>query len=114
MKKEIASIMVGVLGTVATSIAGPTLPSSKEVLAPPSPPSSFFRANELDLGAFATYGKGLSDDSSRGIGEHGWGGGGELSYFPLLYVSFRFQGAAISVRRADETAGIRARQTSRR
>jgi hypothetical protein len=106
MKKEIASIIFGILGIAATSIAGPPLPSPKEVIAPPSLPPSFFRANELDLGAFATYGKGVGDSINRGIGEHAWGGGGEVSYFPWLYVGFRFQGAAVSISRADQTAGI--------
>ena len=86
---------------------GPVVPS-KEVVAPsPLSPSSYFRANELDLGAFATYGTRSDDQSNfRGIGNHAWGGGAEVSYFPLIWAGLRVQGAVINLIPGDNTAGI--------
>jgi Outer membrane protein beta-barrel domain len=106
-KTLIVSAVVAFLGQAAISMAGPTETSSKEVVPPAAPPPlSYFRANELDIGVFATYDKGVGDLSSVGIGEHGWGGGLDVAYFPWLYGGFRFQGSALNVSRADQTAGI--------
>ncbi|MBV8814432.1 MAG: outer membrane beta-barrel protein [Verrucomicrobia bacterium] len=106
-KALVVSAIAAILGQTAVCLAGPTETSSKEVAAPPPPPpTSFFRANEFDIGAFATYAKGTANDLDLGIGEHGWGGGIDAAYFPWLYAGFRFQGAAISISRADQTAGI--------
>jgi hypothetical protein len=106
-KTLIVSAVVAFLGQTAISFAGPTETSSKQVLPPAAPPpTSFFRANELDIGVFATYDKGVGDVSDLGIGEHGWGGGVDVAYFPWLYGGFRFQGSAINMTRADQTAGI--------
>src|SRR5438309_10961370 len=81
---------------------------SKEVVTPPPPPpSSYFRANELDLGAFATYRTNTDNQSNfRGIGDHAWGGGAEVSYFPLFWAGLRVQGAVINLIPGDNTAGI--------
>ena len=106
-KTLIVSAVAAVLGQAAISWAGPTETSSKQVLPPAAPPpTSFFRANELDIGVFATYDKGVGDVSDLGIGEHAWGGGLDVAYFPWLYGGFRFQGSAINITRADQTAGI--------
>jgi hypothetical protein len=106
-KTLIVSAVVALLGQTAISMAGPTETSSKEVVPPAAPPPlSFFRANELDIGVFATYDKGVGDLSSVGIGEHGWGGGVDVAYFPWLYGGFRFQGSALNITSADQTAGI--------
>ena len=106
-KTLIVSAVVALLAPTAISLAGPTETSSKEVLPPAAPPpTSFFRANELDIGAFATYVKGVGDISTLGVGEHGWGGGLDVAYFPWLYGGFRFQGSAINITHADQTAGI--------
>jgi hypothetical protein len=106
-KTLIVSVVTAILGQAVISWAGPTETSSKQVLPPAAPPpTSFFRANELDIGVFATYDKGVGDVSSLGIGEHAWGGGLDVAYFPWLYGGFRFQGSAINITRADQTAGI--------
>jgi hypothetical protein len=86
---------------------GPVVPS-KEVVAPsPLSPSSYFRANELDLGAFATYGTSFGSQSNfRGIGDHARGGGAEGSYFPLFWAGLRVQGAVINLIPGDNAAGI--------
>jgi hypothetical protein len=106
-KTLIVSVVVAFLGQTAISSAGPTETSSKEVLPPAAPPpASFFRANELDFGVFATYDKGVADFADHGIGEHAWGGGLDVAYFPWLYAGFRFQGSAVNISRADQTAGI--------
>src|ERR1700757_2871182 len=105
-KTLIASAVIAFFGQTAIMLAGPTEPSSKEVVPPAAPPTSFFRANELDIGIFASYDKGVGDVSNLGIGEHGWGGGLDVAYFPWLYGGFRFQGSALSISHADQTAGI--------
>jgi hypothetical protein len=106
-KTLIVSAVVAFLGQTAITFAGPTETSSKQVLPPAAPPpTSFFRANELDIGVFATYDKGVGDVSNLGIGEHSWGGGLDVAYFPWLYGGFRFQGSAVNLTRADQTAGI--------
>ena len=52
--KKLAVLAVATLASQAVvSFAGP--PPSKEVVAPPPPPASYFRPNEFDIGAFATY-----------------------------------------------------------
>jgi hypothetical protein len=106
-KTLIVSAAVALLGHTTFSLAGPTEASSKEVIPPAAPPpTSFFRANELDIGVFATYIKGVGDISDVGVGEHGWGGGLDIAYFPWLYGGFRFQGSAFNISRADQTAGL--------
>jgi hypothetical protein len=106
-KMFIVSAIVGIFGQTVTCLAGPTETPSKEVVSPPAPPpTSFFRANEFDIGAFASYTKGTADVMNQGVGEHAWGGGIDVAYFPLLYAGFRVQGAALSISRADQTAGI--------
>jgi len=40
------------------------------------------------------------------VGEHGWGGGADLSYFPWLYAGFRLQGAVMNTIPGDNTAGV--------
>lgn len=106
-KTLIVSAAVALLGHTTFSLAGPTEASSKEVIPPAAPPpTSFFRANELDIGVFATYIKGVGDISDLGVGEHGWGGGLDIAYFPWLYGGFRFQGSAFNISRADQTAGL--------
>jgi hypothetical protein len=106
-KTLVVSAVVALFGQTAISVAGPTETSSKEVLPPAAPPpTSFFRANELDIGVFATYVKGVGDVSDLGVGEHAWGGGLDVAYFPWLYAGFRLQGSALNITRADQTAGI--------
>jgi hypothetical protein len=106
-KTLIVSVAVALLGQTTFSLAGPTETSPKEVIPPAAPPpNSFFRANELDIGVFATYIKGVGDISDLGVGEHGWGGGLDIAYFPWLYGGFRFQGSAFNISGADQTAGL--------
>ena len=53
--KKLAVLAVATIASQAVvSFAGP--PAPKEVVpAPPPPPVSYFRPNEFDIGAFATY-----------------------------------------------------------
>ena len=96
-------------------------PAPKEVVpAPPPPPVSYFRPNEFDIGAFATYAINPSGGNT-GSQERffsfppfptqtvtttvsgnsqlsGWGGGMDFSYyFPWKYLGVRFQGAGLSL-----------------
>ncbi len=108
MKNALALAVMAILSPAMNVVAGEPVVASKEVVAPtPPPPSSYFRANELDLGAFATYGTRSDDQSNfRGIGNHAWGGGAEVSYFPLIWAGLRVQGAVINLIPGDKTAGI--------
>ncbi len=78
----------------AAAFAGEPVTSSKEVVPPPPPPAptSYFRANEWSLGAFATY-NATWDKNRRVTGSHAWGGGVSVSYFPWLYAGFRLREA---------------------
>jgi hypothetical protein len=108
MKTAFALAVMATLCPTMNIVAGGPVVPSKEVVAPsPPPPSSYFRANELDLGAFATYGTRSDDQSNfKGIGNHAWGGGAEVSYFPLFWAGLRVQGAVINLIPGDNTAGI--------
>ena len=54
MKKIIALAVIGIASQTMTAFAGP--PETKQVIAPPPPPPpSYFRPNEFDIGAFATW-----------------------------------------------------------
>jgi hypothetical protein len=92
MKKTIA-LAVGLFASLVVSAsAGEAVSSSKEVAAPPPPlVTSYFRANEFSLGAFASYGVGFYDNH-RAIGDHAWGGGVDGQYFPLQYLGFSIEG----------------------
>jgi hypothetical protein len=108
MKTAFALAVMAILSTAMNVVAGGPVVASKEVVPPtPPPPSSYFRANELDLGAFATYGTRSDDQSNfRGIGNHAWGGGAEVSYFPVIWAGLRAQGAVVNLIPGDNTAGI--------
>jgi hypothetical protein len=108
MKTAFALAVMAIFSPVMNVVAGgPVVPSKEVVTPPPPPPSSYFRANELDLGAFATYGTNSDDQSNfRGIGDHAWGGGAEVGYFPLFWAGLRVQGAVINLIPDDNTAGI--------
>src|SRR5205085_11288592 len=112
MKKLIALTVAAAFSQAVAAFAGPPPMSSKEVVpAPAPPPLSFFRPNEFDIGAFATYVTGTGDNpTGTRIGRFGgvttltgettvdgWGGGMDFSYFfPWKYAGVRFQGAAAS------------------
>src|SRR5258708_13095797 len=106
MDKVIVSAIVAVLLQTSTVFAGEPVTSNKEIVARRSAPrTSYFRANEFDVGAFATYSKAFGNNFGS-VGEHGWGGGADLSYFPWLYLGFRLQGAVMNTIPGDNTAGV--------
>jgi hypothetical protein len=107
MKKLVAFAVVAIVSQGITAFAGPEESGKKEVVPTPPPPSSFFRANELDVGAFATYATRFGAQSDKfGIGNHAWGGGVDVGYFPSVYFGFRVQGGLINITPDDRTAGI--------
>jgi hypothetical protein len=56
MKRLIALALLALAAQAVVSFAGEPMVSSKQVVAPPPPaPVSYFRGNEFDIGAFATY-----------------------------------------------------------
>ena len=88
MKKTFALTAAVVFSQAMVLFAGETEISSKNVIQPaPLPPASYFRANEFDLGAFGTYDT-TFNQNRRAIGDHAWGGGMSLTYFPWLYAGF--------------------------
>jgi hypothetical protein len=133
MKKLIAlAVMAFATQAIATTFAGEPVVSSKQVIAPPPPPPvSFFRGNEFDIGAFATYVTGTNGGGSRTTrtfddetltfsssgSPHGWGGGMDFTYFlPWKYAGFRFQGAGLDLSTGNLTVtssnGFRSRSGS--
>ena len=105
MDKVIVSAIVAVFVQTSAVFAGEPVTSDKEIVPPAAPPpTSFFRANEFDVGAFATYSKAFGDNFGS-VGEHGWGGGVDVSYFPWLYAGFRLQGAVMNTIPKDNTSG---------
>ncbi len=92
MKRIIALTVVVIASLALSASAGEAVASSKEVVAPPPPvPTSYFRANEFDLGIFGSYGVSFYDNF-RAIGNHAWGGGIDGEYFPLQWLGFAIDG----------------------
>ncbi len=106
MKKGIVLAVMTVCFQAAVAFAGESVVSSKEVVTPPPPPAptSYFRANEWSLGAFATYD--ATFNGNRGvIGINAWGGGLSVNYFPWLYAGFRIKGSVVDSHPGDNTVG---------
>ena len=110
MKKLTALTFLALVSQGTISFAGP--PPSKEIVAPPAPPASFFRGNEFDVGIFATYVTGTNGGGSRtrtfpdgdtvtlssSGSPDGWGGGMDFTYYlPWKWIGFRFQGAGVEI-----------------
>jgi hypothetical protein len=113
MKRLITLAVMAIALQAAAVFAGEPMVSSKQVIAPPpAPPVSFFRGNEFDIGAFATYVTGTNGGgtkrtvfdggttftlSSSGSPD-GWGGGMDFTYFfPWKYAGVRVQGAGVEL-----------------
>lgn len=60
--KRLLILAVTLTSQVGAAFAGPPEVSKQVVAPPPAPPLSYFRANEWDLGIFATYAKGVGGD----------------------------------------------------
>src|SRR5260221_1725673 len=111
MKNLTALAVVTLASQAVVAFAGEPVVSSKQVIAPTPPPPEYFRPNEWDIGAFATYATGTGDNptgtrvrdgfSTTLSGEttfSGWGGGMDFTYyFPWKYAGIRFQGAGVSL-----------------
>src|SRR6201987_485893 len=112
MKNVVALAVVALASQAVTCFAGGPEVPSKEVITPAPPPESFFRGNEFDIGAFATYVTGTNGGGSRRStfddgttwtlsssgSPNGWGGGMDFTYFlPWKYLGFRFQGAGVEL-----------------
>jgi len=95
MKRAIVLAVISALSQAMTAFAGPEVSSKQVVAPPPPPPESFFRPNEFDIGAFATWAKFTNSNLQNG-GVHGWGGGMDFTYwFPWKYAGVRFQGTGL-------------------
>ena len=109
--KKLALAVVTLASQAVVAFAGEPVVSSKQVITPVAPPPEYFRPNEFDIGAFATYvtgtggnatgtrvRDGFSTTVSGDITASGWGGGMDFSYFfPWKYAGVRFQGAGVSL-----------------
>jgi predicted ribosomally synthesized peptide with SipW-like signal peptide len=98
MKKMIALAVIGIASQTVTAFAGP--PETKQVIAPPPPPPEFFRPNEFDIGAFATWAPftGINNAGNGNANVRGWGGGMDFTYwFPWKYAGVRFQGTGMEI-----------------
>jgi len=111
MKRFIALAVAAVASQSVATFAGEPVVSSKAVVQPAPPPPEYFRPNEWDIGAFATYATGTGENptgtrvtdgfTTTLSGEttfSGWGGGMDFTYyFPWKYAGIRFQGAGVSL-----------------
>src|SRR5262245_23245463 len=97
MKKIIALAVIGIASQTIVAFAGP---EPKEVIAPapPPPPPEYFRPNEFDIGAFATWVDFTNTHRVTNGSIHGWGGGLDFTYwFPWKYGGVRLQGAGFEL-----------------
>jgi hypothetical protein len=96
VRKLIVLALLSFASQAAAVFAGESVESSKQVIAPTSPPPpEFFRSNEFDIGAFGTYATGVGSGTDS---LHAWGGGLDLTYwFPWKYAGVRFQGTGASL-----------------
>ncbi len=79
---------MAIIAQAIAAFAGEPEVSSKNVIQPaPPPPASYFRGNEWDVGIFGTYDTSFNKNR-RAIGDHAWGGGLGLAYFPWMYAGF--------------------------
>src|SRR5260370_22729713 len=118
MKKVVALAVVAFASQAVVSFAGEPEVSSKQAITPSPPPESFFRGNEFDVGAFATYVTGTNGRGTRQTAfadantftlsssgsPKGWGGGMDFTYFfPWKYAGVRFQGAGVELNTGNVT-----------
>src|SRR5258708_25298042 len=62
MKNLTALAVVTLASQAVVAFAGEPVVSSKQVIAPTPPPPEYFRPNEWDIGAFATYATGTGQN----------------------------------------------------
>jgi hypothetical protein len=77
--KRLVALTVALASQAVATFAGEPVVSSKQVIAPPPPPPEFFRPNEFDIGAFATYATGVGSGDAGKL--HAWGGGMDFTYW---------------------------------
>ena len=92
MKKFIAFSVV--MFASYGAFAGEQADKDLTVPAPP-PPASYFRSNELSVGAFGSY-LDTYGENNQGIGNRAWGGGLEVSYFYFKYLGLSVDGDAFN------------------
>ena len=100
MKRKLALTALAILSQAVVAFAGEPQVSSKNVILPPAPPASYYRANEWDVGVFGTYDTSFNNNR-RAIGDHAWGGGISLGYFPWLYAGFAVDGDLVNTVSGD-------------
>jgi hypothetical protein len=108
MKRSIVLAVIGIASQTIVSFAGP--PETKQVVAPPpAPPPSYFRPNEFDIGAFATWAPfvGINSAGNGNAEVRGWGGGMDFTYWFLWkYAGVRFQGTGMDIQSSGFTTTV--------
>ena len=109
MKRSIALAVIGIASQTIVAFAGPEVPSKAVVAPPPPPPPEYFRPNEFDIGAFATWAPftGINNTGNGNADVRGWGGGMDFTYwFPWKYAGVRFQGTGMEIQSSGFTTTI--------
>jgi outer membrane protein with beta-barrel domain len=91
MKKILALAVVGFTSQAITGFAGEPVVPSKEVVTPPAPVQELYRANEWQLDLFGAYAP-AGGKGDRFLGDHAWGGGGDVNYFFTKYFGLGLEG----------------------
>jgi Outer membrane protein beta-barrel domain len=94
MKKTIALAVVSFTSKAITGFAGEPVVSSKEVVPPPAPIQELYRANEWQFDAFGAYAP-AGGKGNRFLGDHAWGGGGDVNYFFTKYFGLGLEGEVL-------------------
>jgi Outer membrane protein beta-barrel domain len=94
MKKIIALAVVGFTSKAITGFAGEPIESSKEIVPPPAPIQELYRANEWQFDLFGAYAP-AGGKGNRYLGDHAWGGGGDVNYFFTRYFGLGLEGEVL-------------------
>ena len=98
MKRAIVLAIVATVSQAMIAFAGPEVPSKAVIAPPPPPPASYFRPDEFDIGAFASWMDFTATHNVTNGSIHGWGGGMDFTFwFPWKYAGVRFQGAGFDI-----------------
>ncbi|HZC35249.1 MAG TPA: outer membrane beta-barrel protein [Chthoniobacterales bacterium] len=95
MKKITALAVVGLTSQAITGFAGEPVVPSKEVVPPPAPVQELYRANEWQFDVFGAYAP-AGGRGNRFLGDHAWGGGGDVNYFFTKYFGLGLEGDILS------------------
>lgn len=102
MKKTTLSVL-SCVALAATSFAGTSMVSSKEMKQPVAP-GTCFNDNELQADVFGAYGVTEAGQGGALTGNHGWGGGVGVNYFFHRYFGLGAEGYWLDSKSALQAA----------